>query len=86
MPGCPPVAVHLKVDTGMHRVGADPVDAPALAATIAADPRLALGAVWTHLAVADGADAGRPGVHRRSSSSGSTPSWPPWPRPATARR
>ncbi len=50
----PPVAVHLKVDTGMHRVGADPADVPALADAIAADPRLELGAVWTHLAVAEG--------------------------------
>jgi alanine racemase len=52
--GLPPLAVHLKVDTGMHRVGADAGDAGALADTIAADPRLRLGAVWTHLAVADG--------------------------------
>jgi alanine racemase len=53
--GHPPLAVHLKVDTGMHRVGADPAEAPGLAASIAADPRLTLGAVWTHLAVAEGA-------------------------------
>jgi alanine racemase len=50
------VDVHLKVDTGMHRVGADRSDALALAGLIAADPVLRLGAVWTHLAVADGAD------------------------------
>ncbi len=54
--GHPPLEVHLKIDTGMHRVGADAVDAPGLAATIIADPRLTLGAVWTHLAVADGSD------------------------------
>jgi alanine racemase len=52
----PPIVVHLKVDTGMHRVGADPADALALADAIAADRRLELGAVWTHLAVADGDD------------------------------
>ncbi len=52
--GSPPVAVHLKVDTGMHRVGADPDEAGGLADAIAADPGLVLGAVWTHLAVADG--------------------------------
>ena len=52
-----PVEVHLKVDTGMHRVGADAVDAAGLAATVAADPRLTLGALWTHLAVAEGASA-----------------------------
>ena len=53
----PPVSVHLKVDTGMHRVGAHPHEALALAETIADDPHLDLGAVWTHLAVADGDDA-----------------------------
>ena len=51
-----PVDVHLKVDTGMHRVGADPDDAVALAAAVADQPGLRLGALWTHLAVADGAD------------------------------
>jgi alanine racemase len=54
--GFPPVSVHLKVDTGMHRVGADLGDASALADAIAADPNLVFGAVWTHLAVADGDD------------------------------
>ncbi|MGD0394617.1 MAG: alanine racemase [Acidimicrobiales bacterium] len=53
----PPCEVHLKVDTGMHRVGADAVDATGLAATVAADPRLTMGALWTHLAVAEGASA-----------------------------
>jgi alanine racemase len=52
--GHPPIAVHLKVDTGMHRVGADPPDAPGLAERIEGHPHLALGALWTHLAVADG--------------------------------
>ena len=54
--GRPALEVHLKVDTGMHRVGADPEDAPGLAATIAADPRITLGALWTHLAVAESDD------------------------------
>jgi alanine racemase len=49
-----PVDVHLKIDTGMHRVGADLADALQLAGSIADDPHLNLGAVWTHLAVADG--------------------------------
>jgi alanine racemase len=53
--GSPPLGVHLKVDTGMHRVGADPAVALGLAGAVASDPRLALEAVWTHLAVADGA-------------------------------
>lgn len=53
--GSPAVAdVHLKVDTGMHRVGADPQDAVALARRIDSSGRLRLASVWTHLAVADG--------------------------------
>ena len=47
------VAVHLKVDTGMHRVGADPEGAAALAARVVASGTLSLGGVWSHLAVAD---------------------------------
>jgi alanine racemase len=49
-----PVDVHLKVDTGMHRVGADPDQVVALATSIGAHPQLRLAALWTHLAVADG--------------------------------
>lgn len=45
--------VHLKVDTGMHRVGAAPADAVALAKAIEANPALSLEAVWTHCATAD---------------------------------
>jgi alanine racemase len=45
--------VHLKVDTGMHRVGAAPEDALALARAIADEPGLELEGIWTHLAVAD---------------------------------
>ncbi len=48
--------VHLKVDTGMHRVGAAPDEVVALAKLIDADPGLALDAVWTHCAVADEPD------------------------------
>jgi alanine racemase len=51
-----PLGVHLKVDTGMHRVGADQTDTVALADAIVAHPQLELGAVWTHLAVADGGE------------------------------
>jgi alanine racemase len=49
--------VHVKVDTGMHRVGADPEGAVALATAVAADPRLRLGGFWTHFAVSDEVDA-----------------------------
>ena len=50
-----PIAVQLKVDTGMHRVGASPAEAVDLARRIHDDPRLHLEAVWTHFAVADDA-------------------------------
>jgi alanine racemase len=45
--------VHLKVDTGMHRLGADPEDALGLARAVAAAPHLRLQGLWTHLAVAE---------------------------------
>lgn len=45
--------VHLKVDTGMRRVGATPEDALALAVAVDADPSLVLQGVWSHCAVAD---------------------------------
>ncbi len=48
-----PLAVHLKVDTGMHRVGCAPDDLLALVDAIDARPELDLEGVWTHLAVAD---------------------------------
>ncbi len=45
--GAPPV--HVKVDTGMHRVGTDAAEAIAMARRLG--PRL--GGLWTHLAVAE---------------------------------
>jgi len=51
-----PLAVHLKVDTGMHRVGCAPADAVALVEQIAAHSELMLGGVCTHLAIADEID------------------------------
>ena len=48
-----PLALHLKVDTGMHRVGAHPDDVVALARSITEQPSLELEALWTHCAVAD---------------------------------
>jgi len=47
------LSVHLKVDTGMHRVGCDPDDALDLVARIDASAELELAGVCTHLAVAD---------------------------------
>ena len=51
--GRPAFPVHLKVDTGMHRVGARPDRALELARAIAAGPGLRLEGLFTHLAVAD---------------------------------
>ncbi len=46
--------VHLKIDTGMHRVGATPADAAPLVARIESHrPWLRLAGVFTHLAIAD---------------------------------
>jgi len=51
-----PVAVHLKVDTGMHRVGCPPEAAVELAAHVSERPELRLAGVCTHFAVADELD------------------------------
>jgi alanine racemase len=45
--------VHLKVDTGMHRVGVAPEEVDSLVEAIQARPKLGLVALWTHFAVAD---------------------------------
>lgn len=47
------LTVHLKIDTGMRRVGADPDEAVPLARRIAERSDLALGSVFTHCPVAD---------------------------------
>jgi alanine racemase len=47
-------AVHVKVDTGMHRVGAAPENLTALAGAVGRESLLYLDGVWTHLPVADG--------------------------------
>ncbi len=48
-----PLPVHLKVDTGMHRVGCRPEDAIALVDALGARPELVLEGICTHFAVAD---------------------------------
>jgi alanine racemase len=50
-------SVHIKVDTGMHRVGAAPAEVPALLQAIADDPLLRFEGLWTHFPVADGESA-----------------------------
>ncbi len=51
--GGPPLDVHVKVDTGMHRVGADAEGALAVTRAVADHPELRFGGLWTHFAVAD---------------------------------
>lgn len=48
-----PYPVHLKLDTGMHRVGAPPVEAFEIARMIEQDDRLVLQGLFTHFSVAD---------------------------------
>jgi alanine racemase len=55
-PGVPVWPMHLKVDTGMHRVGCSPEEAVGLARAIDARPELVLASVWTHGAVEDEPD------------------------------
>lgn len=48
-----PLPVHIKVDTGMHRVGASVAGAVELAVTVRDLAELRFEGLWTHLAVAD---------------------------------
>lgn len=47
------VGVHIKVDTGMHRVGAQPSEVLGLAQYVSSHPQLTVEGVYTHFAVAD---------------------------------
>ncbi|MEZ5174657.1 MAG: alanine racemase [Acidimicrobiia bacterium] len=51
--GITPYPLHVKLDTGMHRVGARKAEAIALARAVHADHRLELTGVFTHFAVSD---------------------------------
>jgi alanine racemase len=55
-PGPKKIGVHIKVDTGMHRVGARPHEVMGLAQRIRRLPAIELAGVFTHLAVADAPD------------------------------
>ena len=55
------VGAHVKVDTGMHRVGADPADVAEVVGAVVAGSHLRFDGLWTHLAVADG-DAAEDGT------------------------
>lgn len=48
-----PVGVHLKIDTGMHRVGAAPALVPDLVDQIEGHSHLRLAGMWTHFAVSE---------------------------------
>ena len=45
--------VHVKVDTGMHRVGAGPAELAGVIEAVRGAPNLELASMWTHFAVAD---------------------------------
>lgn len=51
-----PARVHIKVDTGMGRLGLLPADIPAFVRILQAIPGLAVEGLFTHLAAADSAD------------------------------
>ena len=53
-----PLRVHLKVDTGMGRLGVSPKDLPGVLDTFARHPQVLLHGLMTHLACADGDDLG----------------------------
>ena len=48
-----PLAIHLKLDTGMHRLGFEPADIPALAEKLRALHHLHVASVFSHLAASD---------------------------------
>jgi alanine racemase len=54
--GAERIGVHLKVDTGMSRLGALPRDLPGVAAAIARHPEVELHGLMTHFACADQGD------------------------------
>jgi alanine racemase len=56
--GRPPVGIHLKVDTGMGRLGAPGAKLDAVIEMIAARPEVRLEGLMTHLACADADDLG----------------------------
>ncbi len=48
-----PTRVHVKVDTGMGRLGLSPEDVPAILSHLAETPGITLAGIWTHFATAD---------------------------------
>lgn len=54
--GSGPVAVHVKVDTGLHRYGIAPAEVCPFIRRLSRYPQLRVEGLWTHLATADEAD------------------------------
>ena len=54
--GSEPIGVHVKVDTGMSRLGVLPKDVPALAAALVGRPEVRVDGLMTHFACADSGD------------------------------
>lgn len=52
-----PLRVHVKVDTGMGRIGLAPDDAPAVLARLSDAPGVRIAGLWTHFATADEPDS-----------------------------
>ncbi len=48
-----PLAIHLKLDTGMHRLGFEPADIPELLEKLRSLPHLRVASVFSHLAASD---------------------------------
>jgi len=59
-----PAAVHLKVDTGMRRIGCEPADVPARCRLIDGRPSLRLEGLFSHLPISD-CEAGREFTERQ---------------------
>jgi len=51
-----PIGVHVKIDTGMSRLGVTPSELPRLAAALSAHPEVRLEGLMTHFASADSGD------------------------------
>lgn len=48
--------IHIKLDTGMHRLGFEPTDLQALAESLQSEPRLKVRSVFSHLAASEAAE------------------------------
>jgi Alr-MurF fusion protein len=52
-PASPPVGIHIKIDTGMHRLGFDPIEIDELINQIKDRPQIKVKSVFSHLAASD---------------------------------